>query len=290
MKKVLVIGGGGFVGSHTSDALSEAGFEVTIFDKLESPWVRDDQKMIIGDILDIEQLKKACKGIDYVFHFAGIADIGESKENPINTIEFNILGTANVAQACIENKVNRLVFASTMYVYSPYGSFYRATKQASESLVEVYNQEFGLDYSFLRYGSLYGPRAQNWNGIKRFANQILKEGRIDYIGDGSERREYIHVIDASKLSVKILEKEYENKAITVTGHQVMNSNEMMDMMFEISGKKKKINYIERDRDPDHYINTPYRFTPKTAIKLIPEEYFDLGQGILEVIEEASKEK
>tara|TARA_B100001250_G_scaffold313926_1_gene276072 strand:- start:49 stop:912 length:864 start_codon:yes stop_codon:yes gene_type:complete len=287
MRKVLVIGGTGFVGSHTSDALSDAGYEVTIFDKIGSQWLREDQKMIEGDILNLDDLLSACEGKDYVYHFAGIADINESKENPSHTVEYNVLGTTNVTQACNAKAVKRLIFASTMYVYSPYGSFYRATKQASESIIEVFHQEFGLEYSFLRYGSLYGPRAQNWNSIRRYATQILNEGKIDYIGSGNERREYIHVIDAAKLSVKILENKYSNQAITVTGHQVMNSNEMMDMMFEISGKKKNIKYIDRDSDPDHYINTPYRFTPKTAIKLIPEEYFDLGQGILEVIEEVS---
>ena len=287
MRKVLVIGGTGFVGSHTSDALSDAGYEVTIFDKNRSQWLREDQKMIEGDILNLDDLLSACEGKDYVYHFAGIADINESKENPSHTVEYNVLGTTNVTQACNAKAVKRLIFASTMYVYSPYGSFYRATKQASESIIEVFHQEFGLEYSFLRYGSLYGPRAQNWNSIRRYATQILNEGKIDYIGSGNERREYIHVIDAAKLSVKILENKYSNQAITVTGHQVMNSNEMMDMMFEISGKKKNIKYIDRDSDPDHYINTPYRFTPKTAIKLIPEEYFDLGQGILEVIEEVS---
>ena len=65
---------------------------------------------------------------------------------------------------------------------------------------------------------------------------------------------------------------------------------MIDLIFEIAGKKKEVSYLNQNVDPDHYLNTPYRFTPKTAIKLVPDQYFDLGQGILEVIEEITKEK
>tara|TARA_B100001057_G_C22849019_1_gene950204 strand:+ start:1900 stop:2772 length:873 start_codon:yes stop_codon:yes gene_type:complete len=290
MDKVLVIGGSGFLGSHTADVLSDKGFEVTIFDKIKSPWLKKDQHMIIGDLLNLEDLNSAISGSKYVYHFAGIADIPESKKNPLNTINYNIVGTSNVVEASINQKVERLLFASTMYVYSPYGSFYRATKQASEALIEVYSEEYELEYTFLRYGSLYGPRSQNWNTIKRYATQILEENKIDYMGTGRERREYIHVIDAAKLSVDILDNKYKNLPITVTGHQVLYADEMMDLIFEISGKKRKVNYINRDIDPDRYLNTPYRFTPKSAIKLVPDQYFDLGQGILEVIEEASKQK
>ena len=96
--------------------------------------------------------------------------------------------------------------------------------------------------------------------------------------------------DAANLSVDILNDKYKNKAITVTGNQALYSDELIDLIFEIMGKKKKVKYIKNHISPDHYLNTPYRFTPKTAIKLIPEQYFDLGQGILEVIEDVANSK
>ena len=80
-EKVVVIGGAGFVGSHTADALSNKGYKVTIFDKEKSPWLKEDQKMIIGDVLNIDQVRNAISGSKYVYHFAGIADISESKKN-----------------------------------------------------------------------------------------------------------------------------------------------------------------------------------------------------------------
>ena len=154
-EKVVVIGGAGFVGSHTADALSNKGYKVTIFDKEKSPWLKEDQKMIIGDVLNIDQVRNAISGSKYVYHFAGIADISESKKNPIETINTNVIGTTNTVQASLDFGVSRYIFASTMYVYSSYGSFYRSTKQASESIIEVYAEQFGLEYSILRYGSLY---------------------------------------------------------------------------------------------------------------------------------------
>ncbi len=289
MSKAVVIGGGGFIGSHTADALSKAGYEVTIFDKEDSPWISGDQKMVKGDILDSIHLEEVLKGSDYVYHFAGIADIQESKQNPLKTIELNIMGTTKILEALVKTKAKRFVFASTMYVYSPYGSFYRATKQSSESIIEVYSKEFGLEYSFLRYGSVFGPRAQSWNGLRGYIEQIIQTGKLDYHGTGKEVREYLHVKDAAKLSVDILKDKYINKAITVTGHQTKRSEEMIDLLFEIAGKKSSVTYHKSDVSPDHYVNTPYRFSPKPATKLVPEEFYDLGQGVLEVMEEVAED-
>lgn len=229
-------------------------------------------------------------GARYVYHFAGIADIAEAKENPFNTINVNVMGTTTAMQAAVEQKVERFVCASTMYVYSPHGSFYRASKQAVETIIEAYHEQFGIDYTLLRYGSLYGPRAQSWNGLRRYVEQVVKEGIIDYWGTGKERREYIHAYDAARLSVDILDEAHKNKAITVTGHQVLNSEELIELIFEIAGKDKVVNYIESDKNHGHYIMTPYRYTPKQAKKLVPEEFIDLGEGVLEVVEEIYNNK
>ena len=137
-KKVLVIGGSGFMGSHTADELSNKGFNVTLFDNKVSKWKREDQEMIIGDIFNPLELSAVMKGTNYVYHFAGIADILASKEDPIKTINTNIIGTSLALKASVDNSVERFIMASTLYVYSPYGSFYRATKQASEIIIETF--------------------------------------------------------------------------------------------------------------------------------------------------------
>ena len=285
MDKVVVIGGSGFMGSHTADVLSERGYAVTIFDNKPSPWLRDDQEMVVGDMLDREQVTEVVKGARYLYHFAGIADIGEAKARPFDTVNLNVMGTTTAVQAAADENVERFIYASTMYVYSPYGSFYRASKQAAETIIESYHENFELDYTLLRYGSLYGPRAQDWNGLRGYVNQVVKNGSLNYSGTGKERREYIHVTDAARLSVDVLDEQHKNQAITVTGHQVLNSKELIDMIFEIVGIKNHLSFSNQDQDSDHYIMTPYRYTPKKAKKLIPEEFIDIGQGILELVEE-----
>lgn len=289
-QKILVIGGSGFIGSHTADKLSENGHRVTILDKVSSIWLKSSQKMIVGDVVDYDLLVSSTKDIDCIYYFAGIADIGESKSNPYQAIEINIMGLAKALEASVKNNVKRFIYASTMYVYSSKGSFYRASKQASEILVEAYHDNFGIEYVFLRYGSIYGPRAQSWNGIKSFVKQVVEKGSLKYPGNGSEVREYIHVLDAANLSVKMLQEEYKNRAVTITGQQQIKVSDMLAMIFEIEGKDMKVEYLDKHNSTSHYGKTPYRYTPITSMKITPLEFVDLGQGILDVIEEVHKNK
>lgn len=283
MDKVVIIGGSGFIGSHVADKLSTRGFDVVIFDLTLSEWITDDQNFVKGSILDYDALSNVISDAKYVYHFAGIADIAESKIKPEKTLELNVMGTTNVLNACRDNDVKRFIFASSMYVYSPFGSFYTASKKCSEIIIEAFQKEYDIDYTFLRYGSLYGPRAQDWNGLNSFISQIVHHGELDYFGSGEEKREYIHVEDAAELSFEILEKEYANKAITITGSQVFNSRELIDTIFEIAGKKPNIKMNEH-KNTDHYVKTPYRYNIKHARKLTPKSFVDIGQGILEIME------
>lgn len=289
MDKATVIGGSGFLGSHVADELTRRGCQVTVFDCVPSPWFNSKQNMVVGNMLDRGLLAKACNGSRYLYHFAGIADISEAKVSPFKTIEANVLGTTTVLEVAQEIGVERFVYASTMYVYSTAGSFYRASKQAAETIIEAYSESFGLGYTLLRYGSLYGPRAQTWNGLRSYVEQVVKEDRLEYEGSGQELREYIHVLDAARLSVDILDKQHRNEAITVTGTQILKSTDLAEMIFEIAGKKTNIIYSEGERSKEHYKMTPYRYTPKQAKKLVPSEFIDLGQGILEVFQEVHQD-
>ncbi|MHB9073523.1 MAG: NAD-dependent epimerase/dehydratase family protein [Desulfobaccales bacterium] len=283
--KAVVVGGSGFLGSHLADALTEAGYAVTIFDLNPSPWRRIEQEMVIGDIRDEAAVNHCLRGARYVYHLAGIADIGQASASPKETVEHNIIGSTNVLEACLREKVERLIYASTVYVYSQHGSFYRVSKQAVESLIEAYQERFGLEYTIVRYGSLYGPRAQAWNGLKSYVTQAVTQGRISYRGSGEERREYIHVKDAARLSLVILAPEYANQCLTLTGSQILNSKELLHMIKEILGGKVELEFKPESRDPEHYTLTPYRFTPREARKIVPNAFVDIGQGVLDLVEE-----
>ena len=217
--RVTVFGGSGFLGSHVCDKLSQAGHEVVIFDLKESPWRSDNQIMVLGDILDSNAVSKAVSGSDIIFNFAGIADINEAIAKPTETVMSNILGNVHILEACRKNNIKRYVYASTVYVYSQSGGFYRCSKQASESYIENYNQEFGLQYTILRYGSLYGSRSDETNAIYRFINEALRSKRMTYGGNPDSLREYIHVEDAAQASIEILGDKFVNESVTLTGHQ-----------------------------------------------------------------------
>jgi UDP-glucose 4-epimerase len=281
---IVVFGGSGFLGSHVSDKLSEAGHKVTIFDRDESAWLRSDQSFIKGDILDLEQVKSVVSKAEVVYNFAGIADIDDAKDLPLKTIQLNILGNAHILEACKEENIKRYVFASSVYVYSQSGSFYRASKKASEDYIEQYNERYGLNYTILRYGTLYGPRSNNKNAIYRFVKSALDKGEISYSGDLEARRDYIHVHDAALASVEILDKKYESQSITLTGYQSYYVKEMLEMIKEILGNKVKISLSDKKKTA-HYKLTPYTFTPKFGMKYIPGLQVDLGQGLLGVVEE-----
>ena len=289
-KKVLVVGGSGFLGSHVADELTEKGYEVTIFDQKKSTWINDNQKFIESDLLDREHVIKCLEGFNFVIHFAGIADIGESKEKPLETIETNIIGTANLLEGCRKNKIERFIFASSVYVFSKYGSFYGKSKQACELLIEEYQNEFNLDYIHVRYGSLYGPRAQEWNGLKKYISEIIKNKQIDFSGNGEEKREYIHVKDAAIMTASLLESDEKNIAVNITGHQVISTLDLFKLIFEVLQLEEKINLSKESNVVSHYKISPYSFQPKESKKLVPKKFIDIVQGVLEIIHEIEDSK
>jgi len=280
--KVVVFGGSGFLGSHVVDCLTDKGFEVIIFDLLESPYLKDKQSMIIGDILNFDRVKEAVKDCNYVYNFAGIADINVAYQNPLKAIEINVLGNTNILDACKINKVKRFIFASSIYVYSDLAPFYRSSKQACELIIEDYKKAFGLDYTILRYGSLYGKRANDFNFIYKIIKQAIEEGKITRKGDGEEIRDYINVLDAARCSVEILSDEFRNQYVMITGTQSTKVKDLLIMIKEIFHGEIDIEYIPGENE-GHYEITPYSFRPKIAKKFVSNYYYDLGQGILDVI-------
>lgn len=289
--KAIVFGGSGFLGSHTADVLSEKGYDVTIFDTKKSPYIKPDQYMTVGSILDKNAVEKTVKPVDVVYNFAALSDLDESHDKPLETIETNILGNTIILNSCMKNKIERYVFASTVYVYSNTGSFYRISKYACEMIIQNYQKEYGLPYTILRYGSLYGPRCQKNNFIYKILRQALTEKKISRIGDGEEIREYIHVRDAAKLSVDILSDKYKNQSVNITGNQPMKIKELFEMVSEMLENTIDIEYLPGSTVSHHYRMTPYKFdqSPEVGKKLVSNYYHDFGQGILESLDTIRRE-
>ena len=265
-----------------ADALEEQGYQVILFDTVPSKYKTKSQKEYIGDILNPDDIEKSMKDCQYVFHFAAQADIGSSSNDPTKTIHNNIIGTQNILETARRNNVNRVMFASTIYVYSELGSFYRVSKQACEKIIEEYQRVFGLDYTILRFGSLYGPRANAFNAISDFLIQALKNKRIVRRGDGEEIREYIHVKDAAQLSVDALSEQYQNKHLIITGNQQIKVKNLLTMIQEIFEGEIEVKYGLED-ELHHYAITPYNYKPQVAKKLTSNTFYDLGQGLMDLI-------
>jgi UDP-glucose 4-epimerase len=286
--KIIVFGGSGFVGSHVTDALTAAGHAVTIFDIKPSRYRQPGQNFIKGDIMDAVAVKKAVESHEVLYNFAGLADIDDACARPVDTVRLNVEGCVNQLEAAREAGIRRFVFASSIYVYSESGGFYRCSKQACELYIEEYQRRFGLDYTILRFGTIYGRRADERNTVYRCLRQALKERRIVVTGLPEAIREYIHVEDAARASEQILGNEFRNQNVILTGQHTMRFRDLLQMIREIVGADVKIEINPPGKIHDavgHYSFTPYTFHPKIAKKLVNNYYLDMGQGLLDCLEE-----
>lgn len=280
----VVFGASGFLGSHVADALSATGYQVRLFDQSPSPYLKPGQEMIVGDVMDLDQVIAAAKGAAFVYNFAAIADIDEAHNKPIAAATINVMGNMHVLEAARLAGVRRYVFASSVYVYSESGSFYRASKQAAERFTETYHERYGMEYNILRYGSLYGRRSDLRNGIYRMLHEAIADHSITYKGSGEAMREYIHVEDAARMSVQVLAPEFANNHMILTGQEKLKIKDVMTMIAEIMPWPVTLNFDDANT-LHHYKITPYAFQPRIGRKLVLNEHVDLGQGLLDCLRE-----
>ena len=287
--KVLVFGGAGFLGSYVVDELVNRGYEVAVFDLLDSPYANGDARTIVGSILDEDSVRAAVAGQDAVYNFAGLADLNDSIDKPVETVQLNVMGNLNILEACRHEKVNRFIYASSLYVFSHKGAFYGASKKSSELIVEQYGQQYDLGYTVIRYGSVYGERGDANNRIYRILRQALTEGKITFPGDGSEEREYIHGRDAAKLSTDVLESDkYLKQNVILTGIERFKYTDLLSFIKEMMNDEIDIEMLGQDYK-GHYVLTPYSFTPSIGVKLVNNPSIDFGQGLLECINQVFNE-
>ena len=285
--KIVILGGSGFLGSHVADEFSKRGHKVTIFDKIKSKWIKPTQRMCVGNILNLKDLEKVIKGTDAVYHFAALADLNQALKQPINSVTINILGTVMALNLCCKYNVKRFVHASTIYVNSGEGGFYRASKRAAEDYVEEYNKIYGLNYTIIRFGSLYGPRSDNTNGVRRILTDAIKNGRLSYSGSKKTVRRYIHVTDAAKACVQSLKNKYKNKHIIITGKKEIKIKELLHKVSRILDISKKISFKNKSY-PGHYETNPYTFRFKKGEIFRYKTKVDIYKEILKIINEIKK--
>ena len=266
--KIAVLGGSGFIGSHVADELSKKGHKVTIFDKKKSKWLRRDQKMLVGDILNYTVLANAIRNNQIVYNFAAISDLDKAMHEPLISARINILGTVQALNLCKQYKVKRFIHASSIYATSSQGGFYSCSKRAADDYVDEFNKIYKLNYTILRFGSVYGPRADKSNGLRKIIDQVIWRKKIIYQGNNKSVRKYINVLDAAKACVEVLKNKYKNKCVILTGKKITKIKELLKFIAKDLKIKSKIIFFDDKTNSGHYIGTPKPYKGKIGRKLL----------------------
>jgi len=273
-KKLILVGGAGLIGSHTTDLLiKEDVKEVIIYDNfvrgseenlqnaLKDPRVKIFD--IGGDIMQMDILQAAFDGADGVFHFAALWLL-QCHDFPRSAFDVNVRGTFNVMEACVEKGIKRLVTSSSASVYGdavrepmdedhPYNNknFYGATKIAGEAMMRAFHHRYEMDYVGLRYMNVYGPR-QDYHGayiavIMKMLDAIDKGESPTIMGDGSEAFDFVAVEDCGLANVCAMKADATDQNYNVGTGIRTSLKELAELLIEITDCKKPINYAERSQ-------------------------------------------
>tara|TARA_B100000700_G_scaffold4959_1_gene5537 strand:- start:5145 stop:6029 length:885 start_codon:yes stop_codon:yes gene_type:complete len=285
MERVTIFGGSGFLGSYVADELNKREYSVLVADIAPAQYIAKGQDYMVCDILDPKMVKEAVAGSGVVFNFAGLTSLDQCIIRPLETMQQNILGNINIVNTLKSLPIKKYIYASSVYAAGSDGSFYGISKMTSEKIIEEYGKRYDFPYTIVRYGSLYGERADQNNGLYRIIEEAIQNKQITYSGDGDEVREYIHAADAAKLSVDILQDEsYTGERITLTGVEKLKRSDVIKMIEEILGEEIVAKQSAKNWE-GHYKVTPYSLQSRPAKKLVPNPFIDLGQGIASCIEE-----
>ena len=312
-KRLLVIGGGGLIGSHTVEALlKEDVAAVRVYDNFTrgtpenlAAAFEDDRVEVFplgGDILHTDVLRDAMQDIDGVFHFAALWLL-HCYEYPRSAFEVNIRGVFNVLEACIANGIQRLVFSSSASVYGdairepideehPYNNenFYGATKVAGEQMCRALYHRYKdtdqhFDYVGLRYMNVYGPR-QDYQGA--YISVIMKIlDRIDrgqpplVYGDGSQAYDFVYVGDCADANVCAMKADTTDRFYNVGTGLKTSIRELGELLLEVTGSELEIQY---EPGGTSFVKNRVGCPKRAAREIGFEARTELREGLAKLIE------
>ena len=301
-KKAVVTGGAGFIGSHLTEALITQGYQVIVIDDLSSGKLDNLEhclekiEFVKGSVTEFPLLKKQFHGVDYVFHEAAIPSIALSIDNPRATHEVSVSGTLNVLLAASENKVKKVIYASSSAVYgdSPVLpkkeemlpcplSPYAAGKLAAEYYCSVFGQVYQLPTVSLRYFNIYGPRqdpgSQYAAVVPKFINMVLKGRPPTIFGDGKQTRDFTFIEDVVTANLLAAQSNVSG-VFNISRGVSITINELTELIMKLVGKKLKPVYHEsRKGDIKHSIADISK-----ARSFGYEPKYNLGDGLAKTLE------
>lgn len=309
-KKVLITGGGGFIGTALAKNLASKGLEVRLFDVDFSRHLELCKKLgdypkverIRGSVLDATAVCNAVKGCDYVAHLAAMLGVKNTEAKRLECLNINILGTINVLEACVKEKVEKILLSSSSEVFgevsgppvtedSPKNpvSVYGVTKLAGEEYVRAYTERYGLKHAIVRFFSVYGPGQVAQFVMPRFIKNVLENKAPMVYGDGSQIRSFCFVEDAVQGAVKALLLEAgDNQTFNIGNNkEPITVKDLAYKVIEISGKTLEPEYIafeESDRRAEREIQRRVLSIDKARNVLGYEPQFSLDQGIKKIID------
>jgi UDP-glucose 4-epimerase len=261
--RVLVTGGAGFIGSHVVDRLRARGHEPRIFDLVSSPHHGPDVDTFLGDLCDLDTARRAIEGCDAVVHLAAMADVDEVAKDATRTDHVNTHGTQVMLQAAHEAGVARFVYASTIWVYgdasdpeavdedTPLGlpkHFYTATKIAGEMYTASYGELYGLEWTILRFGIPYGPRARPAAVVPAFTAKALSGQPLTIAGDGTQSRRFVYVEDLADGVALALQPQAANRVYNLVGRENTSVRAIARTIRDIVGDVKIVHVEGRAGD------------------------------------------
>ncbi len=303
MKKAIVTGGAGFIGSHITEELVKRGYQVTIIDNLstgkllniESSLSCKGVELVKGSIVDLPLLHKVFAGADYVFHEAAIPSVPRSIKNPRKSHMANVTGTLNVLLAARDTGVKKLVFASSSSVYGDTPTLpkvedmtpnplspYAITKLASEYYCKVFQSIYGLKTVCLRYFNVYGPR-QDPNSpyaavIPLFFRNAI-EGKSPVIfGDGEQSRDFTFVKDVAEANIQAAENNATG-IFNLGNSQRITVNHLVNLIIKLVGNKN-VKPVYKDPRPGDILHSLADITRARSFGYNPK--FNLESGLREV--------
>jgi UDP-glucose 4-epimerase len=245
--RVLVTGGGGFIGSHVVDKLMAKGVTPRIFDLSASPYHSPlEVETFTGSITDPANLDLAMRDCDAVIHLAAVADVGHVLADPVLAEEVNTRGTLQVLEAACRAKVGRVVYGSTTWVYSDCPEqevdeetaipaprhLYTSTKLAGETYCASYSELYDLEYTVLRFGIPYGPRARAAGVVAKFTDLSFEGKALTIAGDGSTTRSFIYVEDLADGIVAALAPQAAGRTYNLSGDEITTILEIAEAVQE----------------------------------------------------------
>jgi len=245
--RVLVTGGGGFIGSHVVDKLMAKGMTPRIFDLSASPYHSPlEVETFTGSITDPGNLDLAMRDCDAVIHLAAVADVSHVLADPVLAEEVNTRGTLQVLEAACRAKVGRVVYGSTTWVYSDCPEqevdeetaipaprhLYTATKLAGETYCAGYSELYDLDYTVLRFGIPYGPRARAAGVVAKFTDLSFEGKALTIAGDGSTTRSFIYVEDLADGIIASLAPAAAGRTYNLSGDEITTILEIAERVQE----------------------------------------------------------